>query len=51
LDPENHQFLVEILPTLIWQGRTVHLLEGNMNLAMIIAAFNANQKLFVSGES
>jgi len=42
---------VEILPTLIWQGRTVHLLEGNMNLAMIIAAFNANQKLFVSGES
>ena len=28
IDPENHQFLVETnLPTPIWQGRTVNLLQ------------------------
>ena len=30
IDPENHMFLVETnLPSPIWQGRTVNLLEGN----------------------
>ena len=30
IDPENDQFLVETnLPTPIWQGPTVNLLEGN----------------------